>query len=273
MQGAACPPRPKGLGIHAEYLMNRATSSASRVYPSMPLASGYERTIRVQRAEPNDLLEIAMTARRVFDLTADPAPIADVLSADPMLVPLVARRPGLRMPGVWGTFECAVRGVLGQKISVSSARVLAERLVQRFGDRIGAASNGLTHLFPSPQKLVNANLNGIGLTAPQIAGLHELARAVLDGTVKLSAQADEVVRALNELPGVDNWTAQYVAMRALGEPDAFPCSDLVIRRASAGARSALSVEAMRHRAEVWRPWRGYATLLLWQRGEDADAKA
>jgi AraC family transcriptional regulator of adaptative response / DNA-3-methyladenine glycosylase II len=274
----------------ATFLGERAISGMERVD-----ARGYERTIRVQhgyahilvapvkgshalrlqvsRAEPNDLFEIATTARRVFDLTADPVAIADVLSADPMFVPLVARRPGLRMPGVWGTFECAVRGVLGQRISVSSARLLAERLVRRFGDRIGAASNGLTHVFPSPEKLVNANLSGIGLTAPKIAGLHALARAALDGTVNLSAQPDEVVKALNELPGVGNWTAQYVALRALGEPDAFPCSDLVVRRAMAGARSTLSIEAMRNRAEAWRPWRGYATLHLWQRDEEADAKS
>jgi AraC family transcriptional regulator of adaptative response / DNA-3-methyladenine glycosylase II len=273
----------------ATFLSRRAISGVERVD-----ASGYERTIRVQhgyahilvapmqgshalrlqvsRAEPNDLFEIATTARRVFDLTADPVAIADVLSADPMLVPLAARRPGLRVPGVWGTFECAVRGVLGQRCSVSFARLLAERLVQRFGGRIGAASNGLTHVFPTPEKLVNANLNGIGLTAPKIAGLHAIARAVLDGTVNLSAQADEVVKALNELPGVGNWTAQYVALRALGEPDAFPCSDLVVRRATAGVRSTLSIEAMRNRAEEWRPWRGYATLHLWQRDGEADSK-
>jgi len=269
----------------AAFLSRRAIRGVERVD-----ASGYSRTIRVQhgyarilvapvkgshalrlqvsRAEPNDLFEIATTARRVFDLTADPAPIADVLSADPMLAPLLARQPGLRVPGVWGTFECAVRGVLGQRLNVSSARILAQRLVQRFGDRIDAATSGLTHLFPSPQKLANADLNGIGLTAPKIAGLHALARAVLDGTVKLAVQADEVVRALNALPGVGNWTAQYVAMRAFGEPDAFPCSDLVIRRVSARARSTLSIEAMRDRAEAWRPWRAYATLHLWQGVED-----
>jgi len=270
----------------AAFLSRRAISGVERVD-----ASGYGRTIRVRhgyarilvapvkgshalrlqvsRAEPNDLFEIATTARRVFDLTADPAPIADVLSADPMLAPFLARQPGMRVPGVWGSFECAVRGVLGQRMSVSSARILAQRLVQRFGDRIDAATNGLTHLFPTPQKLANADLNGIGLTAPKIAGLHALARAVLDGTVRLAAQADEVVRALNALPGVANWTAQYVAMRALGEPDAFPCSDLVIRRVSPRARSTLSIEAMRDRAEAWRPWRAYATLHLWQGVEDA----
>ena len=274
----------------AAFLSRRAISGVERVD-----ASGYGRTIRVQhgyahilvapvkgshalrlqvsRAEPNDLFEIATTARGVFDLTADPAPIAEVLSADSILAPLIARRPGLRVPGVWGTFECAVRGVLAQRISVSSARRLAERLVQQFGDRIDAASNGLTYLFPSPQKLANANLNGIGLTAPKISGLHALARAVLDGTVKLTAQADEVVRTLNALPGVGNWTAQYVAMRALGEPDAFPCSDLVVRRVIARARSTLSTEAMRDRAEAWRPWRAYATLHLWQGVEDDHAPA
>jgi AraC family transcriptional regulator of adaptative response / DNA-3-methyladenine glycosylase II len=258
-------------------------------------ASGYARTIRlergyalilvapvtganalrlhVSRAEPNDLFEIATTARRVFDLTADPASIVAVLSADRMLAPIVTRRPGLRVPGVWGAFECAVRGVLGQGISVSSARLLAQRLVQRFGDRIADAPERLTHLFPSAETLASANLNGMGLTGAKIAGLRSLARAVRDGIVKLAGQADEVVKALGALPGVGHWAAQYVAMRALGEPDAFPCGDRVIRRVLSGAGAALSNEAIKDRAEGWRPWRGYATLHLWQEASDTKRRS
>jgi AraC family transcriptional regulator of adaptative response / DNA-3-methyladenine glycosylase II len=236
-------------------------------------ASGYARTIRlergyalilvapvkgahalrldVSRAEPNDLFEIATTARRVFDLTADPASIVAVLSADRMLAPIVTRRPGLRVP---------------------SARLLAQRLVQRFGDRIADAPDRLTHLFPSAETLANANLNGIGLTGAKTVGLRALARAVRDRIVKLTGQADEVVKALTALPGVGHWAAQYVALRAFGEPDAFPCGDVVMRRVFSGVGSTLSNEAIEDRAEGWRPWRGYATVHLWQEATDADAE-
>jgi AraC family transcriptional regulator of adaptative response / DNA-3-methyladenine glycosylase II len=131
----------------------------------------------------------------------------------------------------------------------------------------------LTHLFPSAETLANANLNGIGLTGAKVAGLRALARAVRDRMVKLTGQADEVVNALTALPGVGHWAAQYVALRGLGEPDAFPCGDLVIRRAFPGAGSALSNRAIEDRAEGWRPWRGYATLHLWQEATDARGKS
>jgi AraC family transcriptional regulator of adaptative response / DNA-3-methyladenine glycosylase II len=163
--------------------------------------------------------------------------------------------------------------VLGQGISVSSARLLAQRLVQRFGDRIADAPERLTHLFPSAETLASANLNGMGLTGAKIAGLRSLARAVRDGIVKLAGQADEVVKALGALPGVGHWAAQYVAMRALGEPDAFPCGDRVIRRVLSGAGAALSNEAIKDRAEGWRPWRGYATLHLWQEASDTKRRS
>jgi AraC family transcriptional regulator of adaptative response / DNA-3-methyladenine glycosylase II len=229
-----------------------------------PVQGAHALRLQVWRAEPGDLFEIATTARRVFDLTADPAPIADVLSADPLLRPLVMRRPGLRIPGVWGVFECAVRAVLGEGLSVRSARQLTQRLVQRFGDPVPEGSDELTLLFPSPERLAEADLASIGLTASRSAALRALARAVRARRVNLTGPADEILNALMAIPGVGSWAAQYVAMRALAEPDAFPC-DRLIRRLGAGSRSPLlSIGAAEACAKAWRPWRAYATLHLWQ---------
>ena len=256
--------------------------SASGYARTIRLARGYARLqvapvkgehalrLQVWRAEPGDLFEIATTARRVFDLTADPAAIADVLAADRVLRPLVMQGPGLRIPGVWDAFECAVRGVLGQRMSARSARRLAERIVRRFGDRIAAGTHGLTHLFPSPARLAEADLTTIGLAPTRSAAVRALARAVRDRRLNLSAPADELVKALSAVPGVSSWVAQYVALRALGEPDAFPSSDLQVRRLCAARRSPpRTVAAIEKRASAWRPWRGYATLYLWKRAAGA----
>ncbi|HEY2275059.1 MAG TPA: AlkA N-terminal domain-containing protein [Steroidobacteraceae bacterium] len=222
-----------------------------------PVPGEHALRLQVWRAQPGDLFEIATTARRVFDLTADPAPIADVLTDDPLLRPLVRRRPGLRIPGIWGLFECAVRGVLEQHMSVPAARRLAERLVHRFGERLADAADGMTHLFPSPQRLAEADLRSVGLSRSRAAALRALARAVRDGKLQLTGPTDEVVSVLTAIPGVGPWVAQYVALRALGEPDAFPPP---------------AAAAIAGRAVSWHPWRGYATLYLWQQAADAAAE-
>lgn len=227
------------------------------------LADGYARVLvtpdarehalrlHVARAQPKHLFEIAACARRVFDLTADPAPIVKVLSADALLAPLVARHPGLRVPGVWGTFECAVRGVLAHQSATDAARAMAESLVQRAGDRISEATDDLNHLFPTPQQLIAADLDGIGLPEAKVTAVRTLAQAVLDGRVEPAAAADELIASLSALPGIGPWVAQYVAMHALAEPDALPDHKL------------------RQRAESWRPWRSYATLHLWQAADSS----
>ena len=272
----------------AEFLRRRAIRAVERVD-----GNGYARTIRlgpaharvlvapvagehalrlhVSGAQPKDLFEIATTARRVFDLSADPVPIVQMLSDDPVLAPLVARHPGLRLPGIWGTFECAVRALLDQSTSIAAARAVGERLVERAGDRISDAPGELTHLFPSPERLASADMEGLGLPASKVAGLRALARAVLDGSLKLAAPTEELVRGLAALPGVREWAGQYVAMRALAEPDAFPGSDRVVRRVMAEARTLVPAAAMERRAQSWRPWRSYATLHLWQAQVDASA--
>jgi AraC family transcriptional regulator of adaptative response / DNA-3-methyladenine glycosylase II len=268
----------------AQYLGRHAIKGIERID-----AQGYARTIRLEdgyarvlvapdarehalrlhvaRAQPKDLFEIAASARRVFDLTADPAAIVKVLSGDSLLAPLVARHPGLRVPGVWGTFECAVRAVLAHRSSASAARALAEELVQRAGDRINDAADDLSHLFPTPQQLATADLNGTGLPEGKITALRTLAQAVLDGRVQLTAASDDLVASLTALPAVGAWVAQYVAMHALAEPDAFPEDDREMRRVLSAKRALLPGAALVQRAESWRPWRSYATLHLWQAAE------
>src|SRR6185436_13245042 len=140
------------------------------------------------------------TARRAFDLGADPARIARAFEADPLLRPLVRRRPGLRIPGAWDPFECAVRAVLGQQVSVAAGRTLAARLVARVGQPIATGADGLTHLFPSPAALAGADLDGLGLTRARAAALQALARAVAGGRLDLGGPVDEVTAGLLALP-------------------------------------------------------------------------
>jgi AraC family transcriptional regulator of adaptative response / DNA-3-methyladenine glycosylase II len=209
------------------------------------------------------LLQLTSDARRVFDLAADPALIGSALRADPLLGPLVRRRPGLRVPGAWDAFECAVRAVLGQQVSVQAGRTLAGRLVERCGTPLPRPTDGFTHLFPSPKALASADLSGLGLTSARSRALQALALAVEDGRLDLRAPVDDVVAGLVSLPGIGDWTAQYVALRAYGEPDAFPAADLVLRKAAAGRGTPLTARALAARADAWRPWRGYAVFHLW----------
>lgn len=220
--------------------------------------------LRVRGAPPTALFQLSAAARRMFDLAADPARIALAFQADQLLAPLAKRRPGLRVPGAWDAFECTVRAVLGQQVSVAAARTFAIRLVERAGRPINGGGDGLTHLFPSAAMIAGANLDGLGLTGARVAALHALARAVTEGSLDFGAPVEEVTAALARLPGFGDWTAQYVALRALGEPDAFPSGDLVLRRMAAVDGTPLTSSALAARAEAWRPWRGYAVLHLWR---------
>ena len=195
--------------------------------------------LRIEGAPASALFRLTADARRVFDLSADPTLIAGTFAGDPLLGPLVRRRPGLRIPGAWDPFECAVRAVLGQQVSVAAGRTLAHRLVERAGTRLAAPRRGLTHLFPSPAALASADLSGVGLTSARANTLQALASVVADGRLDLRASAEQVVDGLRALAGIGDWTAQYVALRALGEPDAFPAADLVLRRVAGGGRGPL----------------------------------
>jgi AraC family transcriptional regulator of adaptative response / DNA-3-methyladenine glycosylase II len=154
--------------------------------------------------------------------------------------------------------------VLGQQVSVAAGRTLAIRLVARLGRRIAEGTHGLSHLFPAPADLARADLDGLGLTRARALALQALARAVCQGAVDFSRPVDEVTASLAALPGIGDWTAQYIALRALGEPDAFPAADLVLRRMAGADGSPLSTRELATRSLVWRPWRGYAVFHLWR---------
>ena len=237
-----------------------ASSMRSSVFGRL---KGTRLELRVRGSEPGALMQLSAAARRAFDVAADPALISVAFQSDPILGPLVKRRPGLRIPGAWSAFECAVRAIVGQQISVAGARTFMARLVSRAGRHIPANPSGLTHLFPTPAELASADLDGIGLTGARAASLKALARAVDRSELDFEATTEEISTALTALPGIGEWTAQYVALRALGEPDAFPASDLVLRRMASRSDSPLTVRALQAKAEAWRPWRGYAALHLW----------
>ncbi|MGH2807563.1 MAG: DNA-3-methyladenine glycosylase family protein, partial [Actinomycetota bacterium] len=168
--------------------------------------------------------------------------------------------------GSWDPFEVTVRAIVGQQISVTAATTIAGRLVETFGKPIeGYEDRGLTHLFPSAQTLADADLASLGMTTAQARAIGAVGRAVASGTLDLQSFTglDDAVARLCELPGIGEWTAHYVAMRALGEPDAFPASDLGLRKGAALDGTPISAAALARMAEAWRPWRAYAAMHLW----------
>jgi AraC family transcriptional regulator of adaptative response / DNA-3-methyladenine glycosylase II len=253
------------------YTRTVATAHGCAIVRARPLDGEDSLELCVSGAEPAALLHLAAVARRVFDLAADPATIRSAFRNDATLGPIVRRRPGLRIPGVWDAFECAVRAIAGQQVSLHAGRTLVARLVARAGQRIATPIPGLTHLFPSPAALLDADLTGLGLTDARVRTLEALARAVADGTVNFSGSVEAVTQSLTGIRGIGPWTAQYVALRALGDPDAFPCADLVLRRAACQTAATLSASELERRAEAWRPWRGYAAIHLWSAASNARA--
>lgn len=211
------------------------------------------------------LIHVVERVRRMFDLDADLDPVLQTLGEDGDLGPRLRRRPGIRLVGGWDPFEVAVRVILGQQVSVAGATTLAGRLVERFGREVpGLGDWGLSHTFPPPARLADADLRAIGLPTKRAEAIRGLAAAVLEGRVRLDPAAglDQLTASLEALPGVGPWTAQMVALRACGEPDAFPASDLGIRRALGNGRP-VSATDIERAAEAWRPWRAYAAAHLW----------
>jgi AraC family transcriptional regulator of adaptative response / DNA-3-methyladenine glycosylase II len=232
--------------------------------------------VRVRFPDMAALPQIIARVRRVFDLAADPDTIAVHLAQDPVLAPLVAARPGLRVPGAWDGFELAVRAIFGQQITVPAATKLLGRLVHAFGDPLPATmqeseqdSEGLTHLFPSVARIATTDLTTFGMPGARAKAVTSLAQAISADPAIFSrgASLEDAIVKLRALPGIGEWTAQYIAMRELREPDAFPAADIGLLRAMAdreGRRPSPS-ELLTH-SERWRPWRAYAALHLWAAG-------
>jgi len=218
-------------------------------------------TLRVDLVGPARLLHVVARVRRMFDLDADPLAIHASLRRDPVLAKTMKARPGLRVPGAWDGFELGVRAILGQQVSVAGASTLTARVAARFGHPVPFQIDGLACTFPTAEELVLADL-AIGIPTSRADAIRGFARAVATRAVAFDGGDDGAafVDRLCAIRGLGPWTAQYIAMRALADPDAFPAGDLVLLRA-AGLKT--STEMERH-AERWRPWRAYAAMHIWQ---------
>ena len=229
-----------------------------------PAAGRHALTVELPMSLAGALPQLLAKLRNLFDLDARPDVIADHLGRDTHLSGGVLSNPGLRVPGAFDGFELAVRAVLGQQVSVRAATTLAGRFAEAFGEPIETPFPALTRLSPSPARVADARLDeltGLGLVAARAECVRALARAVCDKVVSLEAGPDPVacMERLMALPGIGSWTAHYIAMRGLRWPDAFPHSDLGLRKALGGRPPREVLEL----AEAWRPWRAYAAMHLW----------
>lgn len=211
------------------------------------------------------LPELTQRVRRMFDLDADPALIAAHFAVDPHLAAMLARHPGLRLPTAFDAFEQAVRAIVGQQVTVKAAVTITGRLLARLGEPLAGAPAGIDRLFPTPAAIAEANLDGIGMPGKRVQTLQHFAAQVASGKLRLdiSQGASELIQRLCALPGIGPWTAEYIALRAFGDADAFPASDLGLLKAPIWGPAGISARQLQMHAEAWRPWRAYAAAHLW----------
>jgi AraC family transcriptional regulator of adaptative response / DNA-3-methyladenine glycosylase II len=216
--------------------------------------------VRVQFDDPRRLFFVIERVRAMFDLNADWEAIAAGLRTDPMLLPCIERRPGVRVPGCWSGFELAARSILDGENDPRAARSLAAEFVRFYGEPCPVGPT-LTHLFPHEDALADADFSHIGLSVDRSERLRALARATRDGRIRFERITDsEFLRSnLHQVAGLDPSTAEYIAMRALGDPDGFPTGDL----ARLGSLRSMDADDLESRAEAWRPWRSYAAMYVW----------
>ncbi|MFG3496965.1 AlkA N-terminal domain-containing protein [Streptomyces sp. NPDC047928] len=220
---------------------------------------------RLTLTDPRDLTHAISRCRWLLDLDADPVAVDDQLRTDPLLAPLVDKAPGRRVPRTVDAAEFAVRAVLGQQVSTAAARTHAGRLVTAHGVPVEDPEGGLTHLFPTPGALADLDPEALALPRSRRGTLTTLVAALADGSLRLGPDSDwdEARARLGELPGFGPWTVEVIAMRGLGDPDAFLPTDLGMRRAAAGLGLPSTPAALTARAAAWRPWRAYAVQYLW----------
>ncbi|MEO9180160.1 MAG: AlkA N-terminal domain-containing protein, partial [Acidimicrobiales bacterium] len=217
------------------------------------------------RATLSDLRDLTATISRsrwLLDLDADPIAIDKHLSKDPVLRPLIAKSPGRRVPRCVDAAEMALRVVLGQQISTSAARTHASRLVQEFGNTVADSGGGLTHLFPTPEAMVHATL---AMPFQRRQTFRRLIESLVRGELDIGpgCDRDKALAVLAQLPGIGPWTQQVISMRALGDSDAFPVTDLGVRRAGEDLNFGATPAVLQERSQAWRPWRAYAVQYLW----------
>lgn len=229
------------------------------------IAAGARTRIELRLDDERDRPDALARCRRLLDLDADTARIDAALGRDPLLAPLVRRRPGLRVPRATDGFELAVRAIVGQQVTLAAARRAAARLVALYGRPLAEPAGAITHLFPEPAAV--AEVDSLELRLPRVRAnaLRALARAVVEGELDLNPGADRAAatQALLALPGIGPWTASYIRMRALGDSDAFPPGDAAARRALERLGEDGRPAAARRASERWRPWRSYALMHLW----------
>ena len=231
------------------------------------LAPGAERSVRclLRLADVRDLQLAVQRCRQLLDLDADPVAIAELLAADPLLAPLVAREPGRRVPGCASGDELAVRAVLGQQVSVKGARTLAARIVAACGEPLPVADGSLTHAFPTPAALAEIDPDVLAMPQSRRRTVLALAAALASGALDLDrgSSRSEARAGLRSIVGIGPWTIAYIEMRALGDPDAFLSSDLGVRHAVEALGLPGDPTSVERRSQPWRPWRAYATQHLW----------
>ena len=224
------------------------------------------------RLELEDVRDRALAVsrcRRLLDLDADPHTIESALARDDRLRPVVARRPGLRVPGTLDPEELAIRAVLGQQVSVAAARTSAARLVVAYGRRLVESRGAITHMWPSMEVLAGSDLQELKVPRTRRDTVRNLAGALADGSLRLDegAEGNEIRERLLGLAGIGPWTASYIAMRALKEPDAFMATDLGVKRGAVALGLPAEPRALERYSQRWRPWRSYAVQYLWAAAE------
>jgi AraC family transcriptional regulator of adaptative response / DNA-3-methyladenine glycosylase II len=219
----------------------------------------------LQLSDLRDLSTAVQRARRLLDLDADPVAVAELLSRDALLAPLVAKSPGRRSPGHVDGNEIAMRTVLGQQVSVQGARTHAARLVVAAGTPLAEPDGGLTHTFPATAAIADMDPARLAMPQSRKTTVRRLAESLASGAITIDPGADraQVEAQLTALPGIGAWTASYIAMRGLGDPDVFLATDLGLKRALEGLGVASDPSSAAARAEAWRPWRSYALHHLW----------
>ena len=249
-------------GIYRRVWRARAGHANAIAVAHAPERHALRVTLWLERVE--ELPAALGGVRRLFDVDADTPALEAHLAQNRRFARVVARRPGLRVPGAWDGFELAVRAILGQQVSVAAACTLAGRLVARHGEPLATAQlprefSTLGYAFPTPQALARADLRAIGLTANRARYLSDLARAVA-----IDPRVLDNTQALLELAGIGAWTAQYIAMRAQRDPNAFPATDLGVRKAVERLFGITAQKEMELLAETWAPWRAYAVMHCWE---------
>ncbi len=234
------------------------------------LATKHQLEVSLSSAFAHELMPLLARIRSQFDVDANPVVIAAHLSTDSLLAQQIVKTPGLRVPGAFDVFELAIRAVLGQQVSVAGATTLSARLVSKFGELADTPFPKITHYFPTPQRLATAEpseIAAIGLPLARATAIRNLAQFAVQGDLKIKpgASLHDVVTHLKTVGGIGEWTAQYIAMRALRFTDAFPAGDLGLQKAAVEVKDGvrLTEKQLLARAANWSPWRGYAALLLW----------